>query len=145
MSHDPYVPPPLGSPAPDIDLPPEEDSKAKRLKEMTSTKLWYEIWLDRLKILSFAAVMGAGASFAWKAWDAAQVFSNAYGQVQKNTKDIAELDAGVTIQLSEIKKQMESDKKELQDKIDKNKADSDEQMRKMYELQLQTLKEIKKL
>ena len=114
-------------------------------RKMKKKKLWWEVWLDRLKVITLAGMIGVGATVTYKAWDAAELFKSAYGQVQQTKQDLADLDAGVTTQLAEIRKQMAADKDELRRKIDDNKKDTDGQMQKMYELQVQTLKEIKKL
>lgn len=121
------------------------DEAKEESTKMKKKKLWWEIWLDRLKVFSLAGVMGAASTVMWKAWDSAQVFNAAHAQVVKNTKDIADLDGGVTEGLKAIRQEMKADKTEMRSLIDKNKADQDQWNKEMYQMQIQILKEIKKL
>lgn len=112
---------------------------------MKKRKLWWEIWLDRLKVFSIAGIMGAASTVTWKAWEQAEIFRSAHAQVKKNTEDIAALDAGVTTEVAKLRQDMKVDKTEMRNLIDKNKADQDQWNKEMYQMQIQILKEIKKL
>ena len=121
-----------------------EEAKEESTK-MKKKKLWWEIWLDRLKVFSLAGVMGATSTVMWKAWDAAEMFKSAHAQVKKNTEDIATLDAGMATEVAKLRQDMKADKTEMRNLIDKNKTDQDRWNTEMYQMQIQILKEIKKL